>query len=65
MVRWERSGLPCVGTASEVWEGRQAWPQPGVSVVRFGPPSLEAADLGWEILRDVGRGAGMEVARQL
>lgn len=31
----------------------------------LGPPSLEAADLEWEILRDVGRGARMEVARQL
>lgn len=30
-----------------------------------GPPSPEPADLGWEILRDAGRGAGMEVARQL
>lgn len=31
----------------------------------LGHSSLEAADLEWEILRDVGRGAGMEVARQL
>lgn len=39
-----------------------AWLRPQrVSV----PPSPELADLGWEILRDAGRGAGMEVAKQL
>lgn len=45
--------------------GDKPSPSLDASAMHFGPPSLEAADLGWEILRDVGRGAGMEVARQL
>lgn len=76
-----QAGGKAPAPGDEVGRGCQAWEQPvsygkgaiqgwemsltPASAMHFGPPSLEAADLGWEILRDVGRGAGMEVARQL